>query len=49
MYMLEGVSRVAYEESRLNQDSHFLICSVRFVHFPARSVPMSSKRRKLIT
>ena len=36
MYTLEGVSSVAnfitaYEESHLNRDSHFLICSVFFV------------------
>ena len=35
MYTFEGVSSVAnfftaYEESRLNRDSHFLICSVFF-------------------
>ena len=36
MYTLEGVSSVAnfitaYEESQLNRESHFLICSVFFV------------------
>ena len=36
MYTLEGVSYLAnfipaYEESQLNRDSHFLICSVFFV------------------
>ena len=43
MYTLEGVSSVAnfitaYEESQQNRDSHYLICSVFFVHCPHEEI-----------